>query len=90
MQTTQPPTTELGRTGLVITRVGLGAWAIGGGGREHGWGPLDAARPPAVPLPSAATADQMLTVARASGYERRDLAGLFDVLAATSTDRARA
>jgi aryl-alcohol dehydrogenase-like predicted oxidoreductase len=24
-------TTELGRTGLDITRVGFGAWAIGGG-----------------------------------------------------------
>jgi 3-hydroxyisobutyrate dehydrogenase-like beta-hydroxyacid dehydrogenase len=50
---------------------------------------LDAARRLAVPLPSAATADQMLTVARASGYEQRDLAGLFDVLAATSTAGAR-
>jgi hypothetical protein len=24
-----------------ITRVGLGAWAIGGGGWEFGWGPVD-------------------------------------------------
>ena len=32
-------TTELGQTGLQITRVGFGAWAIGGGGWEFGWGP---------------------------------------------------
>jgi 3-hydroxyisobutyrate dehydrogenase len=42
---------------------------------------LDAARRLGVPLPSAATADQMLTVARGSGYEHRDLAALFEVLA---------
>jgi aryl-alcohol dehydrogenase-like predicted oxidoreductase len=28
----------LGTTGLQITRVGFGAWAIGGGGWEFGWG----------------------------------------------------
>jgi aryl-alcohol dehydrogenase-like predicted oxidoreductase len=39
--TTQLTTAELGRTGLLITRVGLGAWAIGGGGWEFGWGPQD-------------------------------------------------
>jgi aryl-alcohol dehydrogenase-like predicted oxidoreductase len=39
--TTQLPTTQLGETGLEITRVGFGAWAIGGGGWEHGWGPQD-------------------------------------------------
>jgi hypothetical protein len=31
----------------------------------------------------------MLTVARALGYEKRDLAALFEVLASTSTDGAR-
>jgi aryl-alcohol dehydrogenase-like predicted oxidoreductase len=41
MQTTILPTTQLGQTGLEITRVGFGAWAIGGGGWEHGWGPQD-------------------------------------------------
>jgi aryl-alcohol dehydrogenase-like predicted oxidoreductase len=41
MQTTQLKTTELGRTGLEITRVGFGAWAIGGGGWEFGWGPQE-------------------------------------------------
>ena len=34
-------TTQLGETGLEITRVGFGAWAIGGGGWEFGWGPQD-------------------------------------------------
>jgi aryl-alcohol dehydrogenase-like predicted oxidoreductase len=38
-QTTQLRTTQLGQTGLEITRVGFGAWAIGGGGWEFGWGP---------------------------------------------------
>jgi len=33
--------TRLGQTGLEITRVGFGAWAIGGGGWEFGWGPQD-------------------------------------------------
>ncbi len=41
MQTTQLKTTPLGQTGLEITRVGFGAWAIGGGDWEHGWGPQD-------------------------------------------------
>ena len=31
--------TELGATGMQITKVGLGAWAIGGGDWEFGWGP---------------------------------------------------
>jgi len=31
----------LGATGLQITRVGLGAWAIGGGEWQGGWGPQD-------------------------------------------------
>jgi aryl-alcohol dehydrogenase-like predicted oxidoreductase len=34
-------TTPLGQTGLEITRVGFGAWALGGGGWEFGWGPQD-------------------------------------------------
>ena len=33
--------TELGRSGMEITRVGFGAWAIGGGGWEFGWGPQE-------------------------------------------------
>ena len=41
MHRTQPKTARLGTTDLEITRVGLGAWAIGGGGWEFGWGPQD-------------------------------------------------
>lgn len=35
------PTRALGKTGYEITRVGLGAWAMGGGGWAFGWGPQD-------------------------------------------------
>jgi aryl-alcohol dehydrogenase-like predicted oxidoreductase len=35
------PRTTLGRTGLEISRVGLGAWAIGGGECQGGWGAQD-------------------------------------------------
>jgi 3-hydroxyisobutyrate dehydrogenase-like beta-hydroxyacid dehydrogenase len=41
---------------------------------------LAAARELRVPLPSAAAADGMLTVARGLGYERRDIAALYEVL----------
>jgi aryl-alcohol dehydrogenase-like predicted oxidoreductase len=39
MDKTQIETSKLGGTGLEITRIGFGAWAIGGGGWEFGWGP---------------------------------------------------
>ena len=39
MHQTQLRTSKLGSTGMEITRVGFGAWAIGGGGWEFGWGP---------------------------------------------------
>jgi aryl-alcohol dehydrogenase-like predicted oxidoreductase len=35
------PTRPLGSSGLDITTVGFGAWAIGGGGWSFGWGPQD-------------------------------------------------
>jgi aryl-alcohol dehydrogenase-like predicted oxidoreductase len=41
MEATRLPTTELGRTGMEITRVGFGAWAIGGPGYQFSWGPQD-------------------------------------------------
>jgi aryl-alcohol dehydrogenase-like predicted oxidoreductase len=41
MHKTAIKTTQLGQTGLEITRVGFGAWAIGGGDWEFGWGPQD-------------------------------------------------
>ena len=33
--------TRLGNSDLEITRIGVGAWAMGGGGWEFGWGPQD-------------------------------------------------
>jgi 3-hydroxyisobutyrate dehydrogenase-like beta-hydroxyacid dehydrogenase len=41
---------------------------------------LDSAREEGVPLPSTTMADQVLTTARAAGYERRDIASLFRAL----------
>jgi aryl-alcohol dehydrogenase-like predicted oxidoreductase len=41
MQETKLRTAALGNTGLEITRIGFGAWAIGGGGWEFGWGPQE-------------------------------------------------
>lgn len=38
---TSLPTRQLGTSDLHITRVGFGAWAIGGGGWSFGWGPQD-------------------------------------------------
>ena len=35
------PTRPLGSSGLDITPIGFGAWAIGGGGWSFGWGPQD-------------------------------------------------
>src|SRR5262249_53091863 len=35
------PTHPLGTTGMEITRVGFGAWAIGGGGWHFAWGNQD-------------------------------------------------
>jgi 3-hydroxyisobutyrate dehydrogenase-like beta-hydroxyacid dehydrogenase len=47
---------------------------------------LETARQLRLPLPSAATADEMLTLARAAGYEHRDIAALFEVLAHLTSD----
>jgi aryl-alcohol dehydrogenase-like predicted oxidoreductase len=41
MEITHLRTAALGETGLEITRVGFGAWAIGGGGYDWGWGTQD-------------------------------------------------
>jgi aryl-alcohol dehydrogenase-like predicted oxidoreductase len=38
---TNLPTNDLGATGMKITRIGFGAWAIGGPDWEYGWGPQD-------------------------------------------------
>ena len=39
--TTSLPTTQLGRTGMHVTRTGFGAWAIGGGDWAFAWGNQD-------------------------------------------------
>jgi aryl-alcohol dehydrogenase-like predicted oxidoreductase len=39
--TTSLPTARLGRTDMLLTRVGFGAWAIGGGGWAFAWGNQD-------------------------------------------------
>ncbi len=41
MYQTAMKTTQLGRTGLEVTRLGFGSWALGGGNWEFGWGPQD-------------------------------------------------
>jgi 3-hydroxyisobutyrate dehydrogenase-like beta-hydroxyacid dehydrogenase len=50
---------------------------------------LDTGRELRVPLPSADAADTVLTIARASGYERRDIAALFEVLAHLTSNQVR-
>jgi 3-hydroxyisobutyrate dehydrogenase-like beta-hydroxyacid dehydrogenase len=47
---------------------------------------LDTGRELRVPLPSAAAADTVLTLARASGYERSDIAALFGMLSHLTAD----
>ncbi|MFZ0037785.1 MAG: aldo/keto reductase [Candidatus Acidiferrales bacterium] len=44
MSLTQLNKRKLGKSGLEITTVGFGAWAIGGGGWAWGWGPQDDAK----------------------------------------------
>jgi 3-hydroxyisobutyrate dehydrogenase-like beta-hydroxyacid dehydrogenase len=51
---------------------------------------LAAARELDVPLPSAGIADEMLTRARELGYQHRDIAALFEVLARAGTARSAA
>jgi 3-hydroxyisobutyrate dehydrogenase-like beta-hydroxyacid dehydrogenase len=50
---------------------------------------LETGRELHVPLPSAAAADSVLTIARAFGYEHRDIAALFNVLAQLTNDTPR-
>jgi 3-hydroxyisobutyrate dehydrogenase-like beta-hydroxyacid dehydrogenase len=82
LQTSEPEATKIGF-------VGLGH--MGGATSQESWFDiglmqkdiglaLDTARDLHVPLPTAGRADEMLSIARALGYERRDLAAIFDVL----------
>jgi 3-hydroxyisobutyrate dehydrogenase-like beta-hydroxyacid dehydrogenase len=51
---------------------------------------LEAARESRVPLPAASAADSVLSRAEEMGYGHRDIAGLFQVLAATAAEPAAA
>jgi aryl-alcohol dehydrogenase-like predicted oxidoreductase len=55
MQTTRLSTTELGETGLEITCVGFGAWAIGGAGYDWGWGTQEGMTTPSRPSTTRST-----------------------------------
>lgn len=48
---------------------------------------LDAARQLGVPLPTTAATDDLLTLARQLGYERRDIASVHQVLADLADER---
>jgi aryl-alcohol dehydrogenase-like predicted oxidoreductase len=74
---TQLQTSPLGRTGLEITRVGFGAWAL---------------RHPAVDgaITGFRRPDQVDPILAATGYGHRDIAGLFQVLAAMDAEPAAA
>jgi 3-hydroxyisobutyrate dehydrogenase-like beta-hydroxyacid dehydrogenase len=50
---------------------------------------LESGREQGLPMPSTTAADQMLTVARAAGYEHRDIAALFPVLSEMATTATR-
>jgi 3-hydroxyisobutyrate dehydrogenase-like beta-hydroxyacid dehydrogenase len=50
---------------------------------------LDRARRLRLPLPSGAAADEILTPARAAGYEHRDIAALFEVLSRLTSETTR-
>jgi aryl-alcohol dehydrogenase-like predicted oxidoreductase len=65
-------TTELGTTSLQITRVGFGAWAIGGGGWEFGWGPQDDAESVAAIHHALALGINWIDTAAAYGFGRSE------------------
>ena len=58
---TSLPTTELGRTGMRLTRAGFGAWAIGGGDWAFAWGNQDDAASVAAAI--VVVAAELLTLA---------------------------
>src|ERR671922_3078601 len=68
-------TTQLGTSGLEITRVGLGAWAIGGGGWEFGWGPQDDEESVAAINRALDLGVNWLDTAAAYGFGRSEVVG---------------
>ncbi|HVW18902.1 MAG TPA: aldo/keto reductase [Solirubrobacteraceae bacterium] len=82
MASTTLETVPLGGTGIEITRVGFGAWAIGGGGWQFGWGAQDDDRSIAAIHRALELGVNWIDTARAYGFGRservvgRALAGL--------------
>ena len=60
---------KLGYTDLELTTIGLGTWAMGGGGWEFGWGAQDDAESVVGHSPGARPGDQL------AGYGSRVWAG---------------
>jgi aryl-alcohol dehydrogenase-like predicted oxidoreductase len=72
MYQTTLKTTELGQTGLQISRVGFGAWAIGGGNWEFGWGPQDDDESIAAIVHALAQGINWIDTAAAYGFGRSE------------------
>jgi len=62
------PTRRLGKDGPEITRVGFGAWAVGGGGWAFAWGPQDDAESVAAIRHAAAKGVSWIDTAAVYGY----------------------
>jgi aryl-alcohol dehydrogenase-like predicted oxidoreductase len=67
-------TRPLGSTGLAITEVGFGAWAIGGGEWTYGWGSQDDASSIRALLHAAELGVNCIDTAPVYGYGRLDRA----------------
>src|SRR4051812_3601055 len=63
---------ELGSTGMKISPVGLGAWAIGGGEWQGGWGPQDDAESVAAIHRAVASGVNWIDTAAAYGLGRAE------------------
>jgi aryl-alcohol dehydrogenase-like predicted oxidoreductase len=66
--TTPLPTRRLGTSGPVITTVGFGAWAAGGGGWAFAWGPQDDAQSTAAIRHAVAKGVNWIDTAAVYGY----------------------
>jgi len=62
------PTRRLGKDGPEITRVGFGAWAVGGGGWAFAWGPQDDAESVAAIRHAASKGVSWIDTAAVYGY----------------------
>lgn len=87
MQQARPATRELGATGMQITRVGFGAWAIGGGQWQFGWGPQDDEESIAAIRQAVDLGINWIDTAAAYGFGRSEQVG--ELLAATELQLGR-